>query len=567
MLFLFSACQPGGAPPSETGGGAAPSSAGSSSAVSQAESGDSSSVASQAEGDGSNSSAASQAESGGEADPFDPFGVYDPAIKVTSMMLEENLRGAPEGMTLADNPWVEKYREYGMEVDYKLTGTTQEDLTTKLNMAIASGGLPDVIWANPQQFQEMAEDGYLTDLSEVFEQYATDETKEMYMQDGGLMLQNGYVGGKLYGLPRPQGYRDYIGIVSIRADWMRELGLEAPETLGDVWSIAQAFKDNNMEGTCDIGIGLTKQVVEQLTPSVGLLNAYGAHAEIWLEKDGKLEFSSIQPEMKEALAKLNEYYRQGLIDPEFGTKETANQIEDALSGRSGVVVSHFCAPFDLMNGVKVGQEWAYYRVPLEDGSVTKAQVKVGLQGALCYSAEGANPEAMIKMLNLFVKLLKEDPAHYSDDAIINFAYPAIASLNDLNYRIHSEYMEFLETGVQPAEVTQGYDSTVEAAEKWRESKDIDGYTMWAVFGPESTELQVLYHAERDGYMIDKFTGAPTPAMELYNSTLKTMTVQMITDIICGTKPIDSFDEYVEAWKANGGSEVTDEINAWYAALG
>ena len=38
-------------------------------------------------------------------------------------------------------------------------------------------------------------------------------------------------------------------------------------------------------------------------------------------KDGKVEFACVQPEMKEALAKLREWYKEGLIDPEFITGE------------------------------------------------------------------------------------------------------------------------------------------------------------------------------------------------------------------------------------------------------
>lgn len=518
---------------------------------------------------GESTSAGSEEQSTGaeQAEPevsaqADPFGKYESPITVTTMMLEDNIRNAPESMTMEDNPWISLFKEYGINVEYKISGS-QSDLDTKLNMAIATNDLPDIMQVSAQQFQELSEAGYLADLTEAFEQYATPETKAMYMQDGGIMMQNGYVDGQLLGLVSPGGYQDFIPIVSIRTDWLKECGLEEPKTMDDLWNIAKVFKEKKMEGTCTIGIGMTQNVTDLLTPTIGLLNGYHAYANIWLEKDGALVNSSIQPEMKAALAALAEKYEEGLIDPEFGTKDNAKLMEDILSGKAGVLVSHYCAPFDLLNGIAAGQEWSFYSMPSPDGELVRAQFSLAFSGALCYSAKGENPEALIKMLNIFTKYVAEDPATYNDNAVRNFAYPTITSAISGNNDIHKEYLEFLETGVTPATVTQGYDSTVEAAEKYRESGDIDGYTMWGVFGPEGTEVEVSKAIENDAYMIDAFTGAPTESMTEYNSVLKSMTDQMITDIIRGAKPLDYFEEYVEDWKANGGDQITEEVNEWY----
>ena len=504
----------------------------------------------------------SEQESQDEVAEEDPFGKYESPITVTTMMLKDNIRNAPESMTMEDNPWITLFKEYGINVEYKISGS-QSDLDTKINMAIATNDLPDIMKVSALQFQELSEAGYLADLSEAFEKYASPETKAMYMQDGGIMMQNGYVDGQLLGLVYPKEYQDFIPIVSIRTDWLEECGLKEPKTMDDLWNIAKVFKEKNMEGTCTIGIGMTQNVTDLLTPTVGLLNGYHAYANIWLEKDGALVNSSIQPEMKAALAALAEKYEEGLIDPEFGTKDNAKLMEDILSGKAGILVSHYCAPFDLLNGIAAGQEWSFYTMPSSDGELVRAQYSLAFSGALCYSAEGDNPEALIKLLNIFTKYVAEDPATYSDNAVRNFAYPTITSVIGGNNDTHKEYLEYLETGVKPATVTQGYDSIVEGAEKYRENKDIDGYTMWGVFGPEGTEVEVSKAIENDAYMIDAFTGAPTESMPEYNSVLKSMTDQMITDIIRGEKPVDYFEEYVVDWKANGGDQITEEVNEWY----
>jgi putative aldouronate transport system substrate-binding protein len=501
-------------------------------------------------------------ENGSETETVaaDPFGKMEPAVDVTSMMLEDNIRNVPEGMTMEDNPWIDLFKEYGINIEYAISGS-QDDLNTKLNLAISSGDLPDVIQVNAEQFQELSEAGYLTDLTDSYNQYASDDLKAMLNQDGGIMAKNGIVDGKLLGIVQPQGYEDFCGVVSIRTDWLKECGLEAPNTMDDLWNIAKTFKEKNMGGTCTIGIGMTKNVMDLLTPSIGLLNGYHAYSGIWLNQNDSLVYSSIQPEMKTALGQLANYYKEGLIDPEFGSKDSAKLMEDALSGKSGIVVSHFCAPFDLLNGVKSGQEWGFYKVPSADGKMVKAQASVGFSGALCYT--GKNPEVLIKMLNIFTKYVAEDPVTYNDNAVRNFAYPTLTAATSDNNKIHNEYVQYINTGVKPEKVTQGYDSTAEAAEKYRNNKDCDGYTMWGVFGPEGTESIVSYQIENDGYMLNAFTGAPTEAIKQYQSILKTSEEQMITYIILGSKPLDYFDQFVEDWKANGGDTITQEVNDWY----
>lgn len=116
----------------------------------------------------------------------DPFGKYEPSIDITTMMLEDNIRNVPENMTMDSNPWIDLFKEYGINVSYKISGSAS-DLDTKLNMAIATEDLPDIMQVTASQFQELSEAGYLADLTEVFETYASPETKAMYMQDGGIM--------------------------------------------------------------------------------------------------------------------------------------------------------------------------------------------------------------------------------------------------------------------------------------------------------------------------------------------------------------------------------------------
>ena len=56
----------------------------------------------------------------------------------------------------------------------------------------------------------------------------------------------------------------------------------------------------------------------------------------------------------------------------------------------------------------------------------------------------------------------------------------------------------------------------------------------------------------------------TPMVEK-QAYLDKMELECFTGIVMGTRPIEDFDKYVEEWKANGGDQITAEVNEWYAS--
>ena len=69
----------------------------------------------------------------------------------------------------------------------------------------------------------------------------------------------------------------------------------------------------------------------------GFFAAYGAYARAWVKgEDGQISYSGINPGIKEALTQLNAMYEEGLIDPEFGVKDTVKLGEDIAAGKVGM---------------------------------------------------------------------------------------------------------------------------------------------------------------------------------------------------------------------------------------
>ena len=63
-----------------------------------------------------------------------------------------------------------------------------------------------------------------------------------------------------------------------------------------------------------------------------------------------------------------------------------------------------------------------------------------------------------------------------------------------------------------------------------------------------------------------FNTAPTSTMQRSWEQLQTMEKQLYTNIIYGKESIDAFDKFVEDWKAQGGDQITQEVNEWYQSV-
>ncbi len=48
--------------------------------------------------------------------------------------------------------------------------------------------------------------------------------------------------------------------------------------------------------------------------------------------------------------------------------------------------------------------------------------------------------------------------------------------------------------------------------------------------------------------------------------LQTLEQQAFVAIVTGQKPLDYFDTFVKEWKAKGGDQVTEDVNAWKRSL-
>ena len=510
------------------------------------------------------SSATSQTEE------IDIWAAYDEPVQITTALVENAGIQWHDGDTYDDNPWYREYKErFNIEVTNKWI--VSSDYSTKLNLSIADGDLPDVFFCSADQFQQLYEAGMIHDLTDVYEQYASDTLKG-YMEAEAATFDTAKRDGRVYAIPQMSyGTIDQISQIWVRQDWMKEAGVDSLDTMDDVTELARVF----MEKYNTYGITEDKD----LTGFFIMAPAWGAHPKIWVEtEDGTLGYGSVQPEMKDALAAYAEWYAEGILDPEFVSRDMSAMSQEVVSGKAGI--NPFYQWWGDDPGVAVignlGPDAIFdaYEIPSAIGQEVTYPITFPNYGYIVVSKDCEHPEAALKLLTL-IAYLSDDAAGVEDPEWLNNffdkAYPVIPyGLRVFNPQ--TDYEQYVQVSSALAE-----DGEVDVAALGKNSAKyfncvefLENGTPAAVadFCQQGNGEHAAYYISKNALdegriVTDAMWGSPTMTIGNMGSTLDDILLEGFTKIIVGQESIDYFDTLVAEWEAAGGAMATQEINETY----
>jgi putative aldouronate transport system substrate-binding protein len=515
------------------------------------------------------SKASSQTNSPQAGENVDPFGKIDPPIEVTAVRAAAPLK-FENGDTIEKNGWTELYeKELGIKLKYMWISDQFEQ---KMNVTMVSGKLPDIMPVDGGQFKRLAESGQLADLTEALNKYGSETVKEIYTKDGGIGIQSATINGKLLALPWLGSYTDTGPLLWIRTDWLKKLNLPEPKSMDDVLEIADAFVNQDPDGNNKkdtYGLAANKDLFTDLFGLDGFFNSYHAYPKIWIkDASGKIAYGSIQPEMKTALAKLQEMYKAGLVDREFVVNNVDKIGEFANAGKVGLTYSVHWLPLYLQAGKDrdPNMEWKPYRLQSIDDKPAQPKANYAINTYYAVRKGMEHPEALVKMMNAAMRIWPEDQYPISKIQVNG-------DVEKWKYRlVHNQ---------NPAQNLDAYRRVNEAIKKNDESildhntgepnvyKMVKGYldgdrSGWGyngVFGAAGSQSIYADYQKNNEYKISEYIGSSTPAMAEKGATLGKMELDIFTKIIMGESSIDAFDEFVTNWKKLGGDEITKEVEA------
>lgn len=490
-----------------------------------------------------------------------------------------------------DNVYTRCYADdLGIKLNYVIAAAG-DDYTQKLTMAIASNDLPDLIDLPPEEFSELANAGMLADITEAYDTYASDLLKQTIEVDGGIQLASAKVDGKLYGIPQLSAADGTCDLLWIRTDWLENLGLKAPATMDELIEVARAFRydDPDGNGVDDTwGIGFQQSIVTEEGASPGSFEGffagYGAYACAWVKgDDGKIVYTGINDGMKDALAQLNQMYQDGLIDPEFGVKDTVKLSEDIASGKIGMFYGLEGMPWGACKSNienNPDADWQCFPIVSATDEPAKPITYVRIVRYYAANANCEHPESLVKLANVFQEKINSIDATeetlntfgVDPDTGINFAEYAAFAMDPAIQKCNTYYAEIKDTlegkttvdEIHPEAARYYYVIKNFIDNGMDKGKDSLGWNYYKFIGPEGSWNTIINDYKANDKLVQSvFFGAPTPTMSTNLSALNKMQAETCVNIIMGTQPADSFDEFVSNWKSLGGDAITEEVNEWY----
>ncbi len=530
-----------------------------------------------------------QEEDTSDSDEIDPFGKYPEPIEITTCRVLTSWMGFDEGEDENNNWWSKTYLEQ-LNIKLNVVWTAPnwgEPLETKITTSIAADDLPDLMPVYGSIAQRLAIADKIIDVKDIVDKYASDKVREYLNVSGGRALQSAMYDGKMIGIPNP-GPLDpsYGNLVWYRSDWLEELGLEVPKTLEDIEELARAFMDKH-PGT--YGIAAHKNFGGSSGNLMMVLNAYDVH-EGWIEKDGELQFGQIQPETKDALARLHEWYKEGLLAEDFAIKDPDNELQaDIASNKVGIFFSgsHFpnggAGRALKANNPEADVDWIM--APDIHGGIAKQDATSRANDFNVISKKCEHPEAVMKLINLkaaifepaekpdFLKDIETNIYDSTPGGNMNFWNAVVAFdnivKNIINARIANEEIA---KGGDGSNIPIDARSTFQLMSSWindgtNAENFENNWALYKLFNAENGSDLTTYDmvkADPDKYLhFDAFAALDTPAIAKYGSDIHNKRIEYFIKAIMEGDVEAQFDAWVNYFHNNGGDEMTREVNDWY----
>ena len=427
-----------------------------------------------------------------------PLGKYPETISYTlGKQISSNNSNMPEGDTYENNAYTRYLLEKLNIKNVNAFEAMDEEYDTEVSMAIAMEDIPDIMVVNNyEDLVNLVEKGLVADLTESYENCASDTIKDIYDSYGSELLDGVTFNGKIMAIPETN-IAEGPNLVWLRKDWMDKLGLKEPKNLADVEYIVSRFL---VEDRTRVGLvtyvslcgesGYSSQYLTDL-----IFATHGAYPKHWIKNaDGELVYGSVQPEAKEALIHLRKMYNNGILDRNFLFRSTHDIIELIEDGRCGSFFGPWWSPNNpLMSAMdKDGDaDWQPYLIETnEDGNTYYHSTNPTSYKYVVVSKNFRHPEIAWKIISvLFDYARYEDKEgateieEYDKNAVEPTARPLVINVDYSNAleRCYSNIREVLDGKKELEDINALECSYTEQCMKYVENGDTATIEQWAAY--------------------------------------------------------------------------------------
>lgn len=523
-----------------------------------------------------------------EAAANDPYGKYPETVVYTTGYNLTNqgadtLSGTPyENDTPSDNAYTRYLKEVlNVQNENEFEAITGPDYDQKVSMAIASQDIPDIMYISDYAtLVELVENDLIEDLTDVYNNLACETVKSSYASYGedNNPLNTVTFDGRIMAIPKTQ-LSDGQDFLWLRKDWMDKLELEMPSTLDEMADVLRAFisQDPDGNGQADtIGLVVHNEVYGSYPNNTfavdNIFTAFGAYPTVWMtDESGNAVYGSVQPEMKDALQLMRDWYAEGLLDREFTTRTYDDIVALLSSGQCGAYIGPWWSPFNpAQTSTYASQdaEWINVSAPTgPDGKINAINTK-SYGGFVVVRKGYEHPEIAMKIVNVNSEYSMQDKSDAAKEILENqsiayFNWPLYCQVQPgNNAELMTQHVEAVMNGSADVSTLSteelGY---YESAVRYQEAEAAGQKADSADYSQYVSRIVAMNR------MIDEPANFLTPAFFETTDTMKTrwaslekIEMQAILKIIVGEEDLDYFDQFVSEWTGAGGDIITEEVN-------
>jgi putative aldouronate transport system substrate-binding protein len=431
--------------------------------------------------------------------------------------------------TINDNKLVNVLKEKS-GYNVKFESLPKDNPNQKISIILASGDVPDIMWIpGKSDYFKLAQQGAFEPLDELVKSnipnLATFLPKEI--------LDASKLDGKMYGIPVRVAQKVGNGLLE-RSDILKELSLKEPTTIDEMYTTLKTIKEKKNMAPLTGSAGNPGAFMASFLPYA---SAFGV-GNSTVTKNGKLEFSWLQPEYKEYLTTMKKWYSEGLIDQEFAINK---DIKDKMiNGTAAFGTVYWGDALTIDTSIKDKKT---------GGTLQYIAPVSGKNGAAGFQEEG--------IPGSYIVIPKQAKNKEGAAAFIN-------------YIMNADTDKFLTYGIEGQDYKVDNGQIVQTPEQ---SNNIPWRTLY-FFGDSdpsfNARLKVKgflpYYEPLLKFKQNREETSYAPSIEAYDTKfteLRNYTEENALKFIMGKRDLGEFDKFVQEFNAKGGKAAIDAMNEWF----
>lgn len=338
----------------------------------------------------------------------------------------------------------------------------------------------------------------------------------------------------------------------VRKDILDKAGVSVPETIDEWHTALKVFRDNGMSAP------LSYDLIDMERLSAAFFGAYGVKPNFYVENDS-VRFGYLEPGAKDALANLNSWYEENLLNKSIA-KVSELLDSNILNSQTGATVTYGSGGIGkYMRAAAANNDTEFNLVPAPFPVLNKGEVsKFGSKESRFNAMNNAFITTACNNIELAMRFWDYG---YSEDGhmLLNFGIEGESYTMVDGYPTYTELITNNPDGLDFGKALGRYALTasgpfvqdvryIEQAYSLPQQKQ--ALTVWAATDADTYNLPHL-----------TFTVEESQAINKAMNNINTLTDEMVLKFIMGIEPLENYDTFVSQLKSFGIESVLETYNA------